>query len=116
HQVQFFRRPGKKDEPVAGDAGRVELRGECRTVTSCLQADPPQPVARRRRLKRDDLAQRRKGPCTAFFGSFSAIDPILPEGLVALLCHDVLVLFTDGSASRAMCLALVDTVLPKMPG
>ena len=31
-------------------------------VASRLQADPPQPVARRVRLERDDLAQCGKGP------------------------------------------------------
>ena len=46
-QVQLLRRPGKKDEPVVGDGGRVEFRARDRTVASRLQARPPQPVARR---------------------------------------------------------------------
>ena len=61
-QVQFFRRPGKKDEPVVGKGGRVEFRGGRRAVASRLQAHPPQPVARRGRLERDELAQDCQGP------------------------------------------------------
>ena len=61
-QVQFFRRPGKKHEPVVGKGGRVEFRGGCLTVARRLQAHPPQQVARRVRLERDDLAQCCKGP------------------------------------------------------
>ena len=61
-QVQLLRRPGKKDEPVVGQgrAGRVPRRGP--PVASRLQADPPQPVTRRGRLERDDLAQDCQGP------------------------------------------------------
>jgi hypothetical protein len=54
-QVQFLRRPRKKDEPVVGKGGRVEFRGRDRTVASRLQARPPQPVARRVRLEREKL-------------------------------------------------------------
>jgi hypothetical protein len=61
-QVQLLRWPGKKDEPVVGYGGRVEFGGGRRTVASRLQAHPPQPVARRGRLERDDLAQCCKGP------------------------------------------------------
>ena len=52
-QVQFFRRPGEKDEPVVDKGGRVEFKGGRRTAASRLQAHPPQPVARRGRLERE---------------------------------------------------------------
>src|SRR5581483_3504603 len=54
-QVQFLWRPGKKDEPVVGDGGRVESRARDRTVASRLQPRPPQPVARRGRRAREKL-------------------------------------------------------------
>src|SRR5258708_6460369 len=40
---------------MVGKGGRVVFPGERRTVTSRLQADLPQPVARRGRLDREDL-------------------------------------------------------------
>ena len=61
-QVQFLRRPGDQDEPVVGQGGRAEFRGGRRPVAGRLEADPPQPVAGRGRLERDDLAQCDKGP------------------------------------------------------
>lgn len=61
-QVQLLRRPGDEDEPVVDKGGRVVFKGGPRAVASCLQAHPPQPVARRGRLERDDLAQCCKGP------------------------------------------------------
>jgi len=49
-QVQFVWRPGNKDEPVMGQGGQVEFKGGRRPAASRIQADPPQPVARRGRL------------------------------------------------------------------
>ena len=48
--IQFFRRAGKEEEPVVGKGRQFEFKGGCRTAASRLQADPPEPVARRRGL------------------------------------------------------------------
>ena len=60
-QVQLLRRPGDKDERVVGQGGQVNFGGGRLTVASRLQAYPPEQVARRARLERDELAQL-KGP------------------------------------------------------
>src|SRR5262249_18705364 len=49
-QVQFLRRPGEQEERVVGQGGQVEFEGRRRTAARRLQADPPEPVARRRGL------------------------------------------------------------------
>ena len=60
-QVQLLRRPGIEDEHVVGKGGRVEFKGRRRTIARCRQANPLQPVARRGRLEREELAPV-KGP------------------------------------------------------
>ena len=49
-QIQFFWWAGEKEEPVVGQGGQVEFKGGRRPAASRIQADPPQPVARRGRL------------------------------------------------------------------
>jgi hypothetical protein len=49
-QIQFFRWAGEKEELMVGQDRHVEFKGERRTAASRLQADLPQPVARRGRL------------------------------------------------------------------
>ena len=53
--VQLLRRTGKKDEHVVVNDGLVAFRGGRRLVARRLQADPPEPVARRERLFREML-------------------------------------------------------------
>ena len=43
------------------DGGQAAFEGRRRTAASCFQAHPPQAVARRVRLERDELAQYFKG-------------------------------------------------------
>jgi type I restriction enzyme S subunit len=54
-QVQLFRWPDVEDEPMVGQGGLVEFRGVRGAIPGRLQARPPQPVARRGHLSRDDL-------------------------------------------------------------
>ena len=49
-QVQFLRRSGEQEEAVVGQGGQVEFKGGRLTAARRLQADPPEPVARRRGL------------------------------------------------------------------
>ena len=49
-QIQLVRRAGEEEKPVVGQARAVEFKGGRRPAASRLQADPPEPVARRRGL------------------------------------------------------------------
>ena len=49
-QIQLVRRAGEEEKPVVGQARAVEFKGGRRPAASRIQADPPQPVARRGRL------------------------------------------------------------------
>jgi hypothetical protein len=57
-QVQLLRRPNEQSEPVVGQGGLIEFKGGLRSAAHRLQADPPQPIAPRGRLERDDLDSR----------------------------------------------------------
>src|SRR5262249_36320141 len=83
-QVQLLRRSGEQEEPVVGQGGHVEFEGGRRTAARRLQADPPEPVARRRGLvwEEPEPVERPERVARLWFRLSDHLTPLLSPGVL----------------------------------